>query len=210
MLLNVAAHNVSIQNTKVSKCECHITYSVTKCTALQHVKCTLHNCYNTFCNGIWFVMLYIMWCLFLKTLHFWTLTLCAATFCNITSCDVYVMLLYVMYSNIDFSVFPCFRIWHPDRGVGQHFVLLFIAGNRCFHYSFSFFRDRNFFINESTLPVSLQVWSRYLNTQGADILRVLFSSHSSGAESYPKESTAWTRFKQETEKVVSLGFPFLT
>jgi hypothetical protein len=26
----LAAHNVSIQNIKVSKCECHITYSVTK------------------------------------------------------------------------------------------------------------------------------------------------------------------------------------
>jgi hypothetical protein len=32
MLLNVAAHNVSIQNLKVSKCESHITYSVTKHT----------------------------------------------------------------------------------------------------------------------------------------------------------------------------------
>jgi hypothetical protein len=32
MLLNVAAHNVSKQNIKVSKRECHITYSVTKHT----------------------------------------------------------------------------------------------------------------------------------------------------------------------------------
>jgi hypothetical protein len=30
MLLNVAAHNVSIQNVKVSKREHHITYSVTR------------------------------------------------------------------------------------------------------------------------------------------------------------------------------------
>jgi hypothetical protein len=30
MLLNVAAHNVSIRNVKVSKQERHITYSVTK------------------------------------------------------------------------------------------------------------------------------------------------------------------------------------
>jgi hypothetical protein len=33
MLLNKAAHNVSIQNVKVSKRERHITYSVTKNTA---------------------------------------------------------------------------------------------------------------------------------------------------------------------------------
>jgi hypothetical protein len=33
MLLNVAAHNVSVPNVKVSKRERHITYSVTKSTA---------------------------------------------------------------------------------------------------------------------------------------------------------------------------------
>jgi hypothetical protein len=37
MLPNVAAHNVSIRNVKVSKRERHITYSVTKRTASQNV-----------------------------------------------------------------------------------------------------------------------------------------------------------------------------
>jgi hypothetical protein len=60
MLLNVAAHKVSIQNVKVSKRERHIVYSVTKRTISQNVKCTLCNCYKTFCNGIRFVTLYIM------------------------------------------------------------------------------------------------------------------------------------------------------
>jgi hypothetical protein len=78
MLLNVAAHNVSIRNVKSSKHERHITYSVTKRTASQNVKCTLCDVNVQ------------------KTLRFGTLTLFAATFCNITSCDVYVMLLYVM------------------------------------------------------------------------------------------------------------------
>ncbi len=50
MLLNVAAHNVSIRNVKVSKCERHIMYSVTKHTASQNVKCTLCKRYKTFCN----------------------------------------------------------------------------------------------------------------------------------------------------------------
>jgi hypothetical protein len=48
MLLNVAAHNVCIQNIKVSKRERHITYSVTKCTASQNIKCTLCNVHFTF------------------------------------------------------------------------------------------------------------------------------------------------------------------
>jgi hypothetical protein len=60
MLLNVAAHNVSIRDVKVSKRECHIMYSVTKCTTSQNVKCTLCNCYKTFFNGIHFVTLYVM------------------------------------------------------------------------------------------------------------------------------------------------------
>jgi hypothetical protein len=38
MLLNVAAHNINIQNVKVSKRERHITYSVTKRTASQNVQ----------------------------------------------------------------------------------------------------------------------------------------------------------------------------
>jgi hypothetical protein len=96
MLLNVAANNISIQNVKKSKHERQITYSVKKRTVSQNLKCTLRNCYKTLCNGIRFVMLYIMRRLRLKTLRFGTLTLSAATFCNIISCDVYVMLLYVM------------------------------------------------------------------------------------------------------------------
>ncbi len=84
MLLNVAAHNVSIQNVEVSKRERHITYSVTKRTASQNVKCTLCNVHFTF------VTVSILWrCTLcdvhvLKTLRFGTLILCAATFCNIT------------------------------------------------------------------------------------------------------------------------------
>ena len=60
MLLNVAAHNVSIRNVKVSKRERHIMYSITKRTALQNVKCTLHKRYKTFCNSIRFVTLYVI------------------------------------------------------------------------------------------------------------------------------------------------------
>jgi hypothetical protein len=54
MLLNVAAHNVIIQNVKVSKREPHITYCVKKSTASQYVKCTLRNVPFPFCNGIRF------------------------------------------------------------------------------------------------------------------------------------------------------------
>jgi hypothetical protein len=96
MLLNVAAHNLSIRNVKVSKREHHIMYSITKRTASQNVKShyviiTKH-----------FVTVYILWrCMLcdvyvLKTLHFGTLTLCAAMVFNITSCNVYIMLLSVM------------------------------------------------------------------------------------------------------------------
>jgi hypothetical protein len=60
MLLNIAAHNLRIQNVKVSKCERHIMYSVTKHTAKESVKWTLCKRYQTFCNGICFVTLYIM------------------------------------------------------------------------------------------------------------------------------------------------------
>ncbi len=67
MLLNVAAHNVSIQNVKVSKCERHRTYSVTKRYTFLW-RCTL-------CN------IYVM-----KTLRFGTLTLCS-----------YVLQHYVMW-----------------------------------------------------------------------------------------------------------------
>jgi hypothetical protein len=48
MLLNVAAHNVSRQNVKVSKRERHIAYSVTKRTVSKNRKCTLCNVYFTF------------------------------------------------------------------------------------------------------------------------------------------------------------------
>ncbi len=61
MLLNVAEHNVSIENVKESKRERYITYTVTKLTASKNVKCTLCNRYKTFCNGICFVTLYVMW-----------------------------------------------------------------------------------------------------------------------------------------------------
>jgi hypothetical protein len=60
MLLNVVVHNVSIPKVKVSKGEGHITYSITKCTALKNIKCTLRKRYKTFCNGISFVTLYVM------------------------------------------------------------------------------------------------------------------------------------------------------
>ncbi len=86
MLLNVAAHNVSIQNIKVSKRECHITYRVTKHTYIcnTYVMCTLH-----------FVMVYNSNNTFRDT-GFSALLLCATTFSNIRSCTVDVMLLYVM------------------------------------------------------------------------------------------------------------------
>jgi hypothetical protein len=58
MLLNVAAHNVSMQNVKVFKRERHIMYSVANCTTSQNIKCTLRKRYKTFCNGIRFVTLY--------------------------------------------------------------------------------------------------------------------------------------------------------
>jgi hypothetical protein len=48
MLLNVAAHNVSIRNVKVSKRERHIKNSVTKRTASQNVK-------YTFCDVVLYV-----------------------------------------------------------------------------------------------------------------------------------------------------------
>jgi hypothetical protein len=57
MLLNVAAHNVNIQNIKVSKRERHITYSVTKHTYILEY---LRNVHFTFCNGIRFVTLHVM------------------------------------------------------------------------------------------------------------------------------------------------------
>ncbi len=71
ILLNVAAHNVRIQNVKVSKREHCLMYSVTKRTASQHVKCTLRKHYKMFCNGICFVTLYVMWRLCFENFTFW-------------------------------------------------------------------------------------------------------------------------------------------
>jgi hypothetical protein len=71
MMHNVAAHNVSIQNVKVSKCERHITCSITKRAASQSIKCTLRNRYKTFCNGIRFVTLYVMSRLHFENFMFW-------------------------------------------------------------------------------------------------------------------------------------------
>ena len=53
MLLNIAAHNVSIRNVKVSKREHHITYSVTKRTMSQtisahYISVTLRNVATSF------------------------------------------------------------------------------------------------------------------------------------------------------------------
>ncbi len=81
MLLNVATHNVSKWNVKVSKRERHITYSVTKHSASQNVK------YVSITKR--FITVYVLWrCTLcdvydLKTFRFGTLTLCEATFCNI-------------------------------------------------------------------------------------------------------------------------------
>jgi hypothetical protein len=60
MSLNVAAHNVSIRNVKMSKRERHVTYSVTKRTASQNLKCTLRNVHfafvtYTFCDVVCYV-----------------------------------------------------------------------------------------------------------------------------------------------------------
>jgi hypothetical protein len=72
MLLNVAAHNVSIQNVKMSKREQYITYSVTKRTVSQNVKC------------IHFVMLYVMELLRCVQLRFVTLRHVTITLCRFT------------------------------------------------------------------------------------------------------------------------------
>ncbi len=98
MLLNVAAHNVT-------KHECHITYSVTKHTASQKVKCTLHMRYTTFCNGIHFVTLYVLWRLhnleLLRCVKLRFVTLCHVTFplCCFTLCSN--ILLNTFISQVD-------------------------------------------------------------------------------------------------------------
>jgi hypothetical protein len=73
MLLNIAAHKVSIQNRKVSQRERHIMSSVTKHTYIlyAYVMCTFVLRRWTLCD------VYV-----LNTLCFGTLTLCAATVCN--------------------------------------------------------------------------------------------------------------------------------
>ncbi len=90
MRVNVAAHNVSMRNIKVSKGERHI----------QRHKTYIRFLNFTLCNSISFVTLYVIWRLFFETLHFGTLTLCAATFCNLTSCDVYVIFCFTLCRNI--------------------------------------------------------------------------------------------------------------
>jgi hypothetical protein len=97
MLLNVAAHNVSIKMVKVSKCERHITYSVTKCTASQNIKCTLHKHYKTFvtvyiCDAVPFVTftfwkLYILELLRCVELCFVTLRHVTSMLCSFTLCS---------------------------------------------------------------------------------------------------------------------------
>jgi hypothetical protein len=96
MLLNVAAHYVSIPNVKVSKRERHITHNVQrqKKYSVINVKSTLCSVHFSFWTE--YVLFTLCDVYVLKTLPFGTLTLCAATFCNITSCDIYIMLLYVM------------------------------------------------------------------------------------------------------------------
>ncbi len=117
MLLNVAAHIVSIRNIKVSKRERHKTYSLTKHTASQNIH-TFCNAYVhfTFCNSKRIVTLYVMWrdVYVLKTLRFGTLTLCAATFCNITSlCHVtFTLCCFTLCSNIDQSADPGSTVVH--------------------------------------------------------------------------------------------------
>ncbi len=94
MLLNIATHNVSMRNVKVSKRERHITNSVTKCTASQNVKCTLHKRHKkyTFCDALLYVTftfwkLYVLELLhcaqlrFVKLCHV-TFTLCCFTLCS--------------------------------------------------------------------------------------------------------------------------------
>jgi hypothetical protein len=71
MLLKVGAHNISIQNVKVSKRERHIMYSITKRTLSQNFKCTLCNRYKMFCNGRRFVTLYVMLRLRFENFMFW-------------------------------------------------------------------------------------------------------------------------------------------
>ncbi len=97
MLLNVAAHNVSIRNIKVSKRERHITYTVTKHT---YVSQRLRNVHFAFCNGILFTfcdavcyVTFMFWnlyvlkllsCMQLRfvTLRHVTFTLCCFTLCS--------------------------------------------------------------------------------------------------------------------------------
>jgi hypothetical protein len=57
MLLNVAAHNVSIRNIEVSKGERHIMFSVTKHTYFfnAYVMCTFHFVMVHICDAVHYV-----------------------------------------------------------------------------------------------------------------------------------------------------------
>jgi hypothetical protein len=70
-----------------------MTYSVTKCTPLQNVNCTLRKRYKTY---VCFVTLYVMWRSRLDTFMFNMLTLCAATLCSNTDLSIADKLLYYL------------------------------------------------------------------------------------------------------------------
>ncbi len=125
MLLNVAAHKVSIRNVKVSKCERHIMYSVTKRTASQNVMCTLCKVH------FMFVKVYILWrcTLFdvyvLKTLCFGTLTLCCVQLRFVTLRHVTSTLCcFTLCSNIDKRVWM--PIGSPHKTIGICECTLFV------------------------------------------------------------------------------------
>ncbi len=97
MLLNVAAHNISIQNVKVSKREPNITYSITKCTASKKLSahyisitkrfetdydlCAVRYVTFTFWK-IYLLKLLLCVQLRLVTLRHVTFTLCCFTLCS--------------------------------------------------------------------------------------------------------------------------------
>jgi hypothetical protein len=100
MLLNVAAHNVSIRNVKVSKRERHIMYSVTKHTASQNVKCTLNKRYKMFCNGdaVRYVT-FTFWKLYVLE-HLHCVQLCFVTLHHVT----FTLRCFTLCSNIQFHL----------------------------------------------------------------------------------------------------------
>ncbi len=98
MLFNLAAHNVSIRNVKVSIRERHITNSDQKHTASQNVEGTLHKRHKTFCNAIYLVTLTFRKLYILEFLHCVQLrvvTLCHVMFmlCCFTLCSKIIISL---------------------------------------------------------------------------------------------------------------------